>query len=162
MLTYADARRSQAIVWGDGRTLTDVLQDVLRYIRICKKSKNRVPGNSEFRNDDMRGEGGGGLGSNRSLAELGDETMAVGLLSSTQLYLLEVEVPGLIVGRISTASHALFRHHPRDHGMVGECLLSTWWASVYCRHGGRVSTAPCRLAERESSANRCGPVSERA
>ncbi len=49
--------------------------------------------------------------------------MAVGLLSSTQLYLLEVEVPGLIVGRISTASHALFRHHPRDHGMVGECLL---------------------------------------
>jgi hypothetical protein len=88
-----------------------------------------------FRNDDMRGEGGGGggLGSNRrSLAELEDattavgllsSTMAVGLLSSTQLYLLEVEVPGLIVGRISTASHALFRNHPRDNGIVGECLL---------------------------------------
>jgi hypothetical protein len=57
------------------------------------------------------------------LAELEDETMAVGLLSSTQLYLLEVEVPGLIVVRIGTASHALFCNHPRDNGIVGECLL---------------------------------------
>ena len=48
--------------------------------------------------------------------------IAMGMLSSNQLYLLEVEKPQLTVSRISEGLRSLFRHLPRENTIIGECL----------------------------------------
>jgi hypothetical protein len=63
-----------------------------------------------------------GDGKNGCSETLGD-LLALGMLSSSQLLLLEVEVSGFIVHRMSAGLQAYFRHHPRDRSIIGECLL---------------------------------------
>ncbi len=48
--------------------------------------------------------------------------IAMGMFSSSQLFLLEVETPQLTVLRISEGLRSFFRHLPLDNTIIGECL----------------------------------------
>jgi len=50
------------------------------------------------------------------------DVIAMGMLSSTQLLLIEVDKPRLTVMRISEGLRAFFRHLPRLNAIVGESI----------------------------------------
>ena len=97
------------------RTFLQLQDDTIEHLTRLKAEWNT--GSTTSTRNAAQGEG------KKGCSETLGDLFALGMLSSSQLLLLEVEVSGFIVHRMSAGLQAYFRHHPRDRSIIGECLL---------------------------------------
>jgi hypothetical protein len=116
-----------------GRTFLQLAEDTVEHLRNLKAGRHTAEQNRGGPSPDLArpvvigctstGKGGWRTeGKSKSFEKEMLDVIAMGMLSSTQLLLIEVDKPRLTVMRISEGLRAFFRHLPRLNAIVGESI----------------------------------------